>query len=373
MISDKEIPLTVAACFSIILKCSFRLSDIGDNAGEEREKRKNFAAERKLSALCRRLIDTMRAEYELGGQTMRNKKWKNVKFSGAAGRRLMALLLAAGIAASASGCSADARATDEQPSQKETQTQSDAEQPNPGSQEEEEVDGIKEPELNEESEDSKDTVPPSETGPYDFSQSVPESAEVENSYFDDAVFIGNSRTEGFKLYSGLSNAQYYTAIGLMVDTIFTKPYATVDGEKTTIMEALKTTEFSKVYIMLGMNELGWVYGSVYQEYYGRIIDAIREINPDAVIYIQSILPVSAEKSESDQIYNNERINEFNSLLRELAEEKEVYYVDVAQAVSDENGCLPEDGSFDGVHLTPEYCGKWRDYLKTHTVTVECAD
>lgn len=301
---------------------------------------------------------------------MRNEKWKNVKFSGAAGRRLMALLLAAGIAASASGCSADAQATDEQPSRKEIQAQIDIEQPNPDGQKE---DGIKEPELEKDAEDSKDTAPPVETGPYDFSQSVPESAEVESSYFDDAVFIGNSRTEGFKLYSGLSNAQYYTAIGLMVDTIFTKPYAAVDGKKVPIMEALKTAEFSKVYIMLGMNELGWVYGSVYQEYYGRIIDAIREINPDAVIYIQSILPVSAEKSESDQIYNNGRINEFNGLLRELAEEKEVYYVDVAQAVSDENGCLPEGGSFDGVHLTPEYCGKWRDYLKTHTVTVECAD
>lgn len=296
---------------------------------------------------------------------MRNDNWKKVNFSRAAGRRLLALLLAAGIAAAASGCSADAQATDEQPTQKATQSQSETGQPNSDSRDGQ--DGIKEPDLEEEPE-----VTP-EAEPYDFSQNVPESAEVENSYFDDAVFIGNSRTEGFKLYSGLSNAQYYTAIGLMVDTIFTKPYATVDGEKTTIMEALKTAEFSKVYIMLGMNELGWVYGSVYQEYYGRIIDAIREINPDAVIYIQSILPVSAEKSKSDAVYNNARINEFNGLLRELAEEKQVYYVDVAQAVSDENGCLPEGASFDGVHLTPDYCGKWRDYLKTHTVTVERAD
>ena len=302
---------------------------------------------------------------------MRNNKWKMIDFSKAAGRRLLALLLAVGMAAAASGCSADAQATDEKPSEKgEEQVQNDTQQ-DPGS-EDTDTDGIKEPELTDPSEDSAEKGE-AENAPYDFSQSVPESAEVDDSYFDDAVFIGNSRTEGFKLYAGLSNAEYYTAIGLMVDTIFTKPYATVNGEKTTIMEALKTTDFSKVYIMLGMNELGWVYGSVYQEYYGRIIGGIREINPDAVIYIQSILPVSAEKSEKDDIYNNERINEFNALLRELAEEKEVYYVDVAEAVADEDGCLPEGASFDGVHLTPDYCGKWRDYLKTHTVTVESTE
>ena len=294
---------------------------------------------------------------------MRNDTRKTILFSRAVGCRLMALLLAAGMAAAASGCSAEAQAIDEQGSQKgeETQLQSGSEV-----REDDAMDGIKEPDLTDAAEELESLDPAS----YDFSQSVPENGEVDDSYFDDAVFIGNSRTEGFKLYSGLSNAQYYTAIGLMVDTIFTKPYAEVNGEKTTIMEALKTTDFSKVYIMLGMNELGWVYGSVYQEYYGRIIDGIREINPDAVIYIQSILPVSAEKSAGDDIYNNPRIDEFNGLLQELAEEKEVYYVNVAEAVAGEDGSLPEGASFDGVHLTPDYCAKWRDYLKTHTVTVE---
>ena len=295
---------------------------------------------------------------------MRNDARKTILFNRTVGCRLLALLLVLGMAAAASGCSADAQAIDDRHSQNE-----ETEVQNSGEEETSRIDGIKEPDLKDEAEETnapEDTAP----GPYDFSQSVPESAEVDDSYFDDAVFIGNSRTEGFKLYSGLSNAQFYTAIGLMVDTIFTKPYATINGEKTTIMEALKTTDFSKVYIMLGMNELGWVYGSVYQEYYGRIIDGIREINPDAVIYIQSILPVSAEKSAGDDIYNNPRIDEFNGLLQELAEEKEVYYVNVAEAVAGEDGSLPEGASFDGVHLTPDYCAKWRDYLKTHTVTVE---
>lgn len=62
--------------------------------------------------------------------------------------------------------------------------------------------------------------------------------KADNAYFDDAVFIGDSRTEGLMLYGGLSNAAFYTHKGLMVNTIFTKE-AVKDGEqKITIMKAL---------------------------------------------------------------------------------------------------------------------------------------
>lgn len=210
--------------------------------------------------------------------------------------------------------------------------------------------------------------PAAASGEYDYSKPVPECEAVDESYFDDAVFIGDSRTEGFALYSGLKDIHSLTYVGLMVDTVFTKKVIyQSDGSKVAVMDALKNMDFSKVYLMLGVNELGWVYSSVFKEYYGRIIDRIREINPDAVIYVQSILPVSAAKNSGDPVYNNTRIGEYNGLLKDLAQEKQVYYVNVAEAVSDESGCLPEGASFDGVHLVPEYCKTWLDYLKRHVV------
>ena len=36
---------------------------------------------------------------------------------------------------------------------------------------------------------------------------VPESGPVEDTYFDDAAFLGDSRTEGFHLYSGLKTGR----------------------------------------------------------------------------------------------------------------------------------------------------------------------
>lgn len=201
---------------------------------------------------------------------------------------------------------------------------------------------------------------------YDFSSPVPVSDPVENRYFDDAVFIGDSRTEGLILNCGLSNTTSYAYKGLMVDTAFTKPVINRNGQKVSVMDALKSTSFSKVYIMLGINETGWVYSQVFQNKYGEMIDGIREINPEAEIYIQEIMPVSGKVSSTHNYITNAKIKEYNGLLRELAEEKQVYYIDTGSAVASADGSLPSDAANDGIHLVKAYCEKWLDYLKTHT-------
>lgn len=199
------------------------------------------------------------------------------------------------------------------------------------------------------------------------SRLVGESEAVDLSYFDDAVFIGDSRMEGFKLYAGLGNASYLTSVGATVDTVATKATERLSsGAKVSIMDALAQKSFTKVYLMLGMNELGWVYPDLFAEHYGALIDQIRQIQPNAVIYIESILPVTQAKDDEGYYVNNDRINQYNELLMELAEEKEVWYLDVSEVVEDESGKLPADISFDGVHLKPEGCKTWLTYLTTHT-------
>ena len=203
---------------------------------------------------------------------------------------------------------------------------------------------------------------------YDYAEPVPMNGEVDDSYFSDAIFIGNSRTEGFALYSGLSKIRAYTARGANVSSVFTDPVINQDGKKVSIMDAVgASSAFSKAYIMLGINELGWVSGDLFIEKYEKIIDMLRDINPEVTIYIQSILPVTREKSDADKIYNNAKIGAFNTLIQKMCIEKEVFYVNVAEGVSNESGELPKDASFDGVHLNRTSCEKWLVYLKTHTM------
>lgn len=211
------------------------------------------------------------------------------------------------------------------------------------------------------------TEPKPTLPPHDYSRPVAERDAVGTDYFDDAVFIGDSRTEGLMINTGLSNATFYASKGLMVDTVFTSPVVTHNGRQVSVMEALETTAFQKVYIMLGINETGWVSSDYFIEKYAAIIDEILSINPGAAVYIQSIPPVSDAVSQSHSYIRNEKIREYNDLLSKLAEEKRVYYLDIASAVAP-SGALPEDAAPDGIHLNKENCVKWLNFLKTHTVS-----
>ncbi len=183
---------------------------------------------------------------------------------------------------------------------------------------------------------------------------------------ENVAFIGDSRTQAFLMYTGLNNVTDYTNIGLMVDTAVTKKIVTnSSGEKITLLEDLKYKNIDTIYIMLGINELGWVYSSIFIKNYEELIDKIKEIKPDCEIILQSIIPVTKTKSDNDSIYNNNRITEYNTLIKEMANRKKIKFIDLVPVLADESGNLPENASPDGIHLNKEYCLKWLEYLKNN--------
>lgn len=213
------------------------------------------------------------------------------------------------------------------------------------------------------------TPEPTPAPPYDFSSPVPQSDPVEKSYLDGAVFLGDSRTEGLVLYTGLSNSISYAHKGLNVSTIYSDDLVEQNGQAVTVMEAMKNTQFDKVYIMFGINELGWSYPDIFIQKYTQIIQDIRAINSDAIIYVQEILPVSQKVSDTHDYITNQKIQEFNQMLATMAQDQKVYYLQVSQCVVEgDNFCLPDQASSDGIHLTPDACQKWLTYLLCHVVT-----
>lgn len=205
---------------------------------------------------------------------------------------------------------------------------------------------------------------------YDYSQSVPESAPVEEDYFADAVFIGDSRTDGFRLYSGLSQGDYLVKTGLSVFKI-EKDQVKVEGKKMTVPQALERKSYGKVYVCLGLNELGMGNDQGYYDHFAALIDRIRAAQSEAVVYIQLLIPVNeekcAEKGVSEYV-NNERIAVYNGLLRQLAQDKQVFLTDPAQVIVDPaTGQPPYDAVADGVHFQKGPYRQWLDYLKRHTV------
>lgn len=197
---------------------------------------------------------------------------------------------------------------------------------------------------------------------------VPESEAVEDTYFQDVIFLGDSRTEGFSLYSGLKEGTYFYSVGATVESVFSKNAWTMeDGSKVPLLDAMAEEPCGKIYVMLGVNELGWVKVETFQNQYAKVIDRLREDHPDAQIVLQSILPVSAKQDAKKTYVNNQRIQTYNEAIMALAEEKNCAYVNVAEAVTGGDGCLRPELTFDGVHLNTQGCRIWLDYLRTHSV------
>ena len=131
------------------------------------------------------------------------------------------------------------------------------------------------------------------------------------------------------------------------------------GEKKPVIDKLLEKQYTHIFLTFGENELGWQYPEIFVEDYGKLIAAVRERQPNAKLYIQSILPVSAEVSEKNEDNtNNERIRQYNELLRKLAEEEKVSYLDVAAVLQDAEGNLPKDAATDGIHPGQSYNKKW---------------
>ena len=195
---------------------------------------------------------------------------------------------------------------------------------------------------------------------------VPERPLVQDTYFDDVVFLGDSRTDGLRLYSGIKNGIFLCSTGATVESVFNKSVETVVGEMP-LLDALALLDCGKIYIMLGINELGWNGTETFRTQSTELIRRIQTDHPDAEIVIQSILPVSAKKDDEGRYVNNGRIDEYNQVWMDLAEELDVAYLNVAEGVAGEDGLLPSDLCYDGVHLNKAGCRLWLDYLRTHAV------
>ena len=137
---------------------------------------------------------------------------------------------------------------------------------------------------------------------------------VTKDYFDDALFIGDSRTISLEIYGDWKNATYYTKQGISVWEILEEDVAKLDDGTTTTLEvALKQKEFKKIFIMLGVNELATGTSESFLEQYKKVVDTVRELQPEAVIFIQSIIHVSKEKSDAEEFIKNPTVLEFLGL------------------------------------------------------------
>lgn len=184
----------------------------------------------------------------------------------------------------------------------------------------------------------------------------------ENPDFTNLLFIGDSRTAGLSEYGDLGQAEVFADSGMSVFNLFDSRVKTKRGGRQTLQELLSQNQFQTIYLMLGINELGYEYSSIIKKYQS-VVETIQSLQPEAVLVLQANLHVTGKKSSSSSTYNNEKLNRLNSGIQAIAEEHSCFYLDVNPVFDDENGNLRADYSTDGSHILGKYYSVWVDWLK----------
>lgn len=191
--------------------------------------------------------------------------------------------------------------------------------------------------------------------------------KVDKSYFDDALFIGDSRTVGIAEYSDLKNATFFADTGMSVYNIFdNKVFVQKIKKKVKLENLLSSQKYNKVYIMLGINELGYNLKQTLKKY-KEIIDYIIKYNSDCIIYIQANLHVTSEKSKEDKFVNNSNINKFNNEIAKFSDNNNIFYINVNEYFDDNEGNLRSDYTHDKVHIYAKYYKEWGEWITSQVI------
>lgn len=219
-------------------------------------------------------------------------------------------------------------------------------------------------------EESKaDTESKTNTVKYSSDSSEPENADkpyegaAMKDDFSDACFIGDSRTVGLEMNSDKAKADFYASQGLNISTALTDAVVTLDnGNMGTVIDGASQKPYKRIFIMFGINELGWPYPENFVSQYVELVNAVKEAQPEADIYIESVLPVSYKAVETNEVFTNENIDNFNDYVKQVAEQTGTNYLDINSYFKDDSGSLPEDAAADGIHFVRDYCLEWIDIL-----------
>lgn len=186
----------------------------------------------------------------------------------------------------------------------------------------------------------------------------PDFDVINEKWFSDAVFLGDSLTEGLRQYANLGAAGFFCSSGSTVSALMGRTPSHLGG--LSVHEALKSAKCSKVFIMLGINEAGADTDSFIKDYKA-LIEEVRRLQPNAKIYVQSILPVTRGK-DAEGVFTIANVQRLNKALKNMCSELGYTYIDLYSQLCDSAGYMPDDLSWDGIHLQASTYELWGSKL-----------
>ncbi len=195
---------------------------------------------------------------------------------------------------------------------------------------------------------------------------TPQFTNAPEGYFDDALFIGDSRTVGLRDYGNIKGATFFASQGLSVYKIEKEEISVENLGNIKLLDLLKTKKYGKIYLMMGINELGYNFNTNVEKF-SNLVNTIREEQPDAILFLGANMHVSKVMSDESSIYNNNRINAFNDEVKKLADGQNILYIDVNEIFDDAEGNLDAKYTYDKSHLLGRHYQTWTDWLSQKAI------
>ena len=211
----------------------------------------------------------------------------------------------------------------------------------------------------------EDTIPEEVTTEEDTTKK--DNGNISPASMEDALFIGDSRTVGLFEYSGMIEATFFADVGMSVYNIDKKEIVVSGIGKVSFEQLINGRKYEKIYLMLGINELGYNLEKT-MEHYAQLVQRIQDAQPDAAIFVQANLHVTKDRSDTDAVYNNKVINRFNEGVSKIADNETIFYLDANVLFDDGNGNLSKDKSYDSAHILAKYYVQWADLIKEQTAS-----
>lgn len=161
--------------------------------------------------------------------------------------------------------------------------------------------------------------------------------------FENSVFMGDSITEGFVFNEILPRESVIAGAGTTAGFIY-EDLGTLVKKKP-----------DNVFIMLGSIDILMPVDDpkeLFRNDLTKLIKKITEELPDCKLYLQSITPVTNDALKEEPRY--EGIEEYNEIVKEVADNLSVNYVDITELVQENPDLYAEDG----IHFKKEFYQLW---------------
>lgn len=185
-------------------------------------------------------------------------------------------------------------------------------------------------------------------------------------YFEESAILGDSITYFMFQWESksdyLGKMSFFTLGGLSINDL-AKNHKNIyfQGISAPIEDIIKKSGVTKLYILMGRNDLSSSAAPMIMENWKLLLNQIWGLNPNVEIVIQSHIPEFEEGSWRNE--RNNQIEAYNETLRKFASENNCKFIDLAYYVQDHYGRMPKCYSKDSYHMNEDGCINWMKILR----------